>query len=57
MSNYELPTFNYSLKVMEDEKQISEERPSKFWNRVYAAVVVTTIVVVTLLWAFSRYFS
>ena len=57
MSNYQLSTFNYSLKDMEDEKQISEERPSSFWNRVYVAVVVTTVVVVTLLWAFSRYFS
>jgi hypothetical protein len=42
---------------MEDQKLISQERPSTFWNRVYIAVVVTTIVVVTLLWAFSRYFS
>jgi len=33
------------------------EKPDSFWNRVYAAVIVTTVVVVTLLWAFSRYFS
>jgi hypothetical protein len=26
------------------------------WTKVYIAVVVTTIVVITLLWAFSRYF-
>ena len=33
------------------------EKPASFWRRVYIAVVVTTVVVVTLLWAFSRYFS
>ncbi len=27
------------------------------WNRVYAAVIVTTFVVITALWAFSKYFS
>jgi hypothetical protein len=34
-----------------------EEKPSEFWNRVYIAVVTTTFIVITLLWAFSRYFS
>jgi hypothetical protein len=33
------------------------EKPNSFWNRVYAAVVVWTFIVVTLLWAFSRAFS
>jgi hypothetical protein len=42
---------------MEDEKLIVQERPNAFWNRVYIAVIATTVVVVTLLWAFSRYFS
>ncbi|MFN0120382.1 MAG: hypothetical protein ACKV2V_07765 [Blastocatellia bacterium] len=27
------------------------------WNRVYAAVIVTLIVVITALWLFSRTFS
>ena len=36
---------------------MSEERPDGFWNRIYFAVVVTTFIVITLLWAFSRYFS
>jgi hypothetical protein len=42
---------------MEEEIPIVEERPNAFWNRVYIAVVATTVVVVTLLWAFSKYFS
>jgi hypothetical protein len=33
------------------------QRPESFWRRVYIAVIVTTVVVVTALWAFSRYFS
>lgn len=39
-----------------DENKV-EERPAEFWRRVYIAVIVWTFVVVTLLWAFSRYFS
>ena len=34
-----------------------EEKPSDFWGSVYIAVVITTFVIITLLWAFSRYFS
>ena len=42
---------------MKEDIPIVEERPGVFWNRVYAAVVATTVVVVTLLWGFSKYFS
>ena len=35
----------------------ADELPDEWWYKVYAAVLVTTIVVITLLWAFSRYFS
>ncbi len=42
---------------MKDADPVTKERPTRFWNRVYAAVIFTTVVVVTLLWAFSRYFS
>jgi hypothetical protein len=42
---------------MEEEIPVVEERPSAFWNGVYVAVVATTVVVVTLLWAFSKYFA
>jgi hypothetical protein len=40
-----------------DHNQPTPEKPSVFWKRVYVAVILNTIVVVTLLWAFSRYFS
>ena len=33
-----------------------ELRSQSSWNRVYLAVVVTTIVVLSALWAFSRHF-
>ncbi len=36
---------------------MDEEKPDSFWNRIYVAVVATTFVVITLLWAFSRYFA
>lgn len=42
---------------MRDKDVIPEEKPASFWRRVYIAVVITTFVVITLLWAFSRYFS
>jgi len=32
-------------------------KPDAFWRRVYIAVILFTVLVVTLLWAFSRYFS
>lgn len=34
-----------------------EELPDEWWHRVYAGVIVTTVIVLALLWAFSRYFS
>src|SRR5215207_7869452 len=36
---------------------IVPDKPDPFWRRIYIAVIVTTFVVITLLWAFSRYFS
>ena len=35
----------------------SEELPDEWWHKVYVGVMVTTVVVIALLWAFSRYFS
>ena len=43
--------------MMEKEPEIIEEKPNSFWNRVYFAVVVTTILVILALWAFTGYFS
>ncbi|MEK7854863.1 MAG: hypothetical protein AAB288_02150 [Acidobacteriota bacterium] len=42
------------------ESEYKEEvagRSDEFWRRVYLAVFAVTFVVVTALWAFSRYFS
>jgi len=40
-----------------DDIKVPAEKPASFWNRVYIAVVAVTVVVVTALWAFSKYFS
>lgn len=34
-----------------------QEKPNAFWNRVYLAVVITTVLVIAALWTFSLYFS
>jgi len=43
----------------EDIKQIEvvEELPDSWWYRVYLGVIVTTLLVISVLWAFSRFFS
>jgi len=43
--------------VHKTEEIILEEKPNAWWNRVYLAVVITTVLVITALWLFSRYFS
>jgi hypothetical protein len=43
-------------KEIETEKQ-ADELPDEWWYRVYAAVIVTTVLVIAALWAFSRFFS
>jgi hypothetical protein len=35
----------------------SDEIDEFEWKRIYAAVIVTTILVIAALWSFSRYFS
>jgi hypothetical protein len=35
----------------------AEELPDEWWYRVYLAVIVATVIVLGLLWTFSRYFS
>ncbi|MBA3633069.1 MAG: hypothetical protein H0W58_09725 [Acidobacteria bacterium] len=40
-----------------DEKEILAEKPDAFWFRVYATVIAITVLVISALWAFSRYFS
>ena len=43
--------------MREEEKEILAEKPTAFWHRVYAAVVLTTVLVITALSFFSFYFS
>lgn len=40
-----------------EKKAEVEELPDSWWHRVYIAVVVTTVVVITALWAFTEYFT
>jgi hypothetical protein len=40
-----------------ENKTEAEELPDEWWYRVYAGVIITTILIISLLWAFSRYFS
>jgi hypothetical protein len=34
-----------------------EEKSNAWWNRVYLAVIITTVLVIAALWLFSIYFS
>ncbi|MGI8555846.1 MAG: hypothetical protein ACR2LT_05770 [Pyrinomonadaceae bacterium] len=34
-----------------------QELPDAWWYRVYAAVIVSTVCVISALWLFSKYFS
>jgi hypothetical protein len=46
------------MKNEETEKKvIVEELPDSWWYRVYLGVIITTIVVISALGLFSRYFS
>ena len=40
-----------------ETKKGGEEYPDSWWHQVYVGVVAATILVIALLWAFSRYFS
>jgi hypothetical protein len=43
-----------------DEKIVKDdvvEYPDRWWYRVYAAVIAKTVLVIAVLWGFSRYFS
>ncbi|MEO6588990.1 MAG: hypothetical protein ABIP06_06655 [Pyrinomonadaceae bacterium] len=43
----------------ENIKEIAkrEELPDAWWYRVYVGVIITTILVISALWTFSRHFS
>lgn len=40
-----------------EQKIEVEELPDSWWYRVYVAVIITTVLVISALWAFSKYFS
>ncbi len=44
-----------SKQIKESKK--AEELPDAWWYRVYLAVIITTIIVISALGAFTRYFS
>jgi hypothetical protein len=50
----------YSIKMHTEEikeTETVEELPDSWWYRVYIGVIVTTIIVISALGAFSVYFS
>ena len=40
-----------------NQEEIVEELPDSWWFRVYLGVIIITVVVITALGLFSRYFS
>ena len=42
---------------MKAEPPINEEQEYQHWGRVYGAVLITTAVVITALWLFSKAFE
>lgn len=42
-----------NIEMVESVKEL----PDEWWYRVYLAVIITTVVVLALLWTFSNYFS
>ena len=54
------PRDSYLPKVSTEKDSRTEPRdelPDEWWYRVYAAVIITTLVVVLALWAFTEFFS
>ena len=45
----------HTEEIKETEKV--EELPDSWWYRIYLTVIITTVVVIAALGAFSRYFS
>lgn len=45
----------HTKEIIEDKKV--EELPDEWWYRVYLGVIITTIIVILSLGAFSGYFS
>jgi len=43
--------------ALNNKNGISTEKSDTFWYRVYAAVIITTVLVIAALWLFTIYFS
>lgn len=39
------------------DSDITIEKPDEWWYKIYFAVMITTIVVISALYAFTHYFS
>jgi hypothetical protein len=44
-------------EIQPTDKNKAEELPDSWWYRVYAVVMITTVLVILALWAFSTHFS
>jgi len=43
---------------MEDKETVGKnELPDNWWYRIYVAVMISNVLVISALWAFTRYFS
>jgi hypothetical protein len=53
------PTISRIAMVFDetDFKEDVQEQPDSWWYRVYFAVIITTMLVILALWAFTHYFS
>ena len=40
-----------------EQENKTEELPDEWWYRIYLIVIITTVLVILALWAFSYYFS
>lgn len=45
------------MNQTEDKAPEKQELPDSWWYPIYVTVVATTILVIALLWAFTKYFS
>ncbi len=49
--------FMHSDNTNRMDSDITIEKPDEWWYKIYFAVMITTIVVISALYAFTHYFS
>ena len=48
----------FTMKIKKDSEKIEKiEKPDEWWYRIYAAVIIFTVFVITALYLFTKYFS